>query len=50
MIMFLDINGLTITVSEDEIFHKIVDMANKRIGKQQLADWLSSVTRMLSSS
>ncbi len=49
MIMFLDINGLAITASEDEIFHKIVDMANKRIDKQQLADWLSSVTRKIAS-
>src|SRR5437764_13312656 len=34
MIMFLDSNGLVITASQDEIFHKIVDMANKRISKQ----------------
>jgi death on curing protein len=44
MILFLDINGLTITASEDEFFDKMIDIANKRIDKKQLASWLTSVT------
>jgi death-on-curing protein len=44
IIMFLDINGLEITASEDEFFDKMMDLANKRMDKRQLADWLKLVT------
>ena len=42
--------GVSLHRFYDEIFDKIVDVANKRIDKQQLADWLSSVTIKISSS
>lgn len=47
MIMFLDINSLDIIASENEFFDKMMDLANKRIDKKQLADWLASVTKKL---
>jgi death on curing protein len=50
LMLFLRLNGLKIIVSDSEVFDRIFDMANKRITKQQLADWLSSVTREIPSS
>lgn len=44
MIMFLRINGLKMAASDDEIFEKIADVANRRMDKHQLAEWLSSAT------
>jgi len=44
MIMFLRINGLKMAASDDEIFEKIAAVANRRIDKHQLAEWLSSAT------
>lgn len=44
ILLFLDINGLEIIASEDEFFDKIMDLANKRMDKKQLAQWLASVT------
>ena len=44
MIVFLRYHGLRITASEDETLDKMLDIANGRMSKQQLADWLLAVT------
>ena len=48
-VVFLLSNGLKVTASEEEVFEKILDVANKKMNKQQLAGWLSSVTVKISS-
>ncbi len=43
MITFLELNGLEITVSEDETLNVLISIENKTMGKQQIAEWLESV-------
>jgi death-on-curing protein len=43
MITFLELNGLEITVSEDETLNVMISIENKTMGKQQIAEWLESV-------
>jgi death-on-curing protein len=47
IIVFLLSNGLKVTASEEDVFEKILDVANRRMNKQQLAGWLSSVTEKI---
>lgn len=47
MLMFLRINGLKMVASDDEIFEKRADVANRRMDKYQLAEWLSSATALI---
>jgi death-on-curing protein len=44
MMVFLEYNGLRITASKDEIEGKILAIGNGAMDKDQLAEWLSSVT------
>jgi death on curing protein len=46
MFVFLEYNGLRPTVSEDVTFNMILDVANRRMDKEQLASWLQAVTRL----
>jgi death on curing protein len=45
MMVFLEGNGLRIIAHKDEILSKILAIESNEINEQQLADWLSSVTR-----
>lgn len=40
MILFLKVNGFTITASEDESLAKILSVANHELNKDELAEWL----------
>lgn len=44
MVTFLELNGLEITVSEDETVKVLLSIENKTITKQQAAEWLENVT------
>jgi len=44
MMVFLEYNGLRITAPKDEIEDKIMAIESGTIDKEELADWLSSVT------
>lgn len=45
MFTFLQFNGLEPTASEIDYYHAIMDIANGRTNKEQLAAWLQTVTR-----
>lgn len=45
MTVFLRLNGLEMTATDEETIEKLLDIANKRMNKQQLAEWLQTVTR-----
>lgn len=44
MMTFLELNGLEITVSEDESVKVIMSIENKTMNKLQVAEWLEKVT------
>jgi death-on-curing protein len=44
MVTFLELNGLEITVSEDETLEVMMSIENKTMNKQQVAEWLENVT------
>lgn len=44
MLIFLEVNGLDITASEDETMFVILAITNKTMDKQGVAQWLESVT------
>jgi death-on-curing protein len=41
---FLKLNGLKIIASNEEILEKLLMMANRKIGKDELSSWLLTVT------
>jgi len=45
MFVFLEYNGLRLTVTEDVTLNMILDVANHRMNKEQLASWLQAVTK-----
>jgi death on curing protein len=44
MVTFLELNGLEITVSEDETVEVMMSIENKTMNKQQVTEWLENVT------